>query len=43
MLAVVFDSCVLNRCDLSILFKAIQLCQVLYVQNGHEDVLVVMG
>lgn len=43
MLAVVFDSCVLSRCDLSMLFKAIQLCQVLYVRNGHEDVLVVMG
>lgn len=43
MLAVVFDSCFLSRCDLSILFKAIQLCQGLYVQNGHEDVLVVMG
>ncbi len=37
------DSCVLSRCDLSLLFKAIQLCQVLCVQKGHEDVLVVVG
>lgn len=28
---------------LSILFKAIQLCQVLCVQNGHEHVLCVVG
>lgn len=37
------DSGVLSRRDLSILFKAIQLCQVSWVLNGHEDVLVVVG
>ena len=37
------DSCALSRCDLSILFKAIQLCQVSCIKNGHEDVLVVVG
>lgn len=32
-----------SRCDLSILFNAIRLCQVSWVLNGHEDVLVVVG
>lgn len=34
MLAVDLGCCVLGRCDLSILFKAIQLCQVLFVYRS---------
>lgn len=36
------ESSVLSRCDVSVLFYAIRLCQVC-ILNGHEDVVVDVG